>query len=50
MRVKETFNSIEYAELGCLYDFLRKNSIEYFQILLWAKQIALGKYLSVHCV
>lgn len=33
---------LEYAELGSLYDFLRKNSLEYSQILLWAKQIAMG--------
>ena len=33
---------IEFAELGCLYDYLRKNSIDFQQILLWAKQIALG--------
>lgn len=32
----------EYAELGSLYDYLRQHSIDFRQILLWAKQIALG--------
>lgn len=33
----------EYAEQGSLYEYLRKYSIEFQQMLLWAKQIALGE-------
>lgn len=33
----------EYAELGSLYDYLRHHNMDFRQILLWAKQIALGK-------
>jgi len=33
----------EYAELGSLYDYLRHHMINFRQILLWSKQIALGK-------
>jgi sterile alpha motif and leucine zipper-containing kinase AZK len=32
----------EFAECGSLYDYLRKFTIDFRQILLWAKQIALG--------
>jgi len=32
----------EYAELGSLYDYLRHHMINFRQILLWSKQIALG--------
>ncbi|XP_064401768.1 mitogen-activated protein kinase kinase kinase 20-like [Halichondria panicea] len=32
----------EYAECGSLYEFLKKESIDFNQILLWAKEIALG--------
>ena len=32
----------EFAELGALYDYLRKHTIDFNQILLWAKQIAMG--------
>ena len=34
---------LEYAELGSLYDYLRGNSIEFKQILQWAKEIAVGE-------
>ena len=34
---------VEYAELGSLYEYLRAKSIEFNQILQWAKEIALGK-------
>uniref|UniRef100_A0A1X7VP51 Protein kinase domain-containing protein n=1 Tax=Amphimedon queenslandica TaxID=400682 RepID=A0A1X7VP51_AMPQE len=32
----------EYAELGSLYEYLRSNTIDFNQIRLWAKQIAMG--------
>ena len=32
----------EFAELGALYGYLRKHTIDFNQILLWAKQIAMG--------
>lgn len=32
----------EYAEFGALYDYLRLHTIDFHQILLWAKQIAMG--------
>ncbi len=32
----------EYAECGSLYDFLKKESIDFRQILLWAREIAVG--------
>ena len=34
--------SAEFAECGSLYDYLKNIAIEFRQILLWAKQIALG--------
>lgn len=34
--------ALEYAEFGALYDYLKTNTIEFNQILLWAKQIAMG--------
>ena len=35
--------TLEYAECGSLYDYLKKNTIDFKQILMWAKEIALGK-------
>ena len=41
--------STEFAECGSLYDYLKSIAIDYRQILLWAKQIALGTvYLYIH--
>lgn len=34
---------VEYAELGALYDYLKAHVIDFRQILMWAKQIALGE-------
>lgn len=34
--------AVEYAEFGALYDYLRLHTIDFHQILLWAKQIAMG--------
>lgn len=34
----------EYAELGSVFDYLQKHSIEYTQLLQWAKQIATGMH------
>ena len=33
---------IEFAERGSLYEYLKENSIDFQQILQWARQIALG--------
>ena len=40
---------LEYAEKGCLYDYLAKGpSTDFHQVLQWSQQIALGmNYL--HC-
>lgn len=33
----------EYAEKGCLYDYLFKGaSMDFYQVLQWSQQIALG--------
>lgn len=49
-RVMPFFLSLsEYAEKGCLYDYLAKGpSTDFHQVLQWSQQIALGmNYL--HC-
>ena len=36
------YNAAEFAESGALYNYLRLHTIDFHQILLWAKQIAMG--------
>ena len=35
--------SAEYAEKGSVYEYLKENTIDFQQILQWARQIALGE-------
>ena len=42
------FQTSEFVEFGSLYEYLRKYEIDIRQILLWAKQIALGNYIRTH--
>lgn len=42
-------STIEYAECGSLYDYLKRNAIDFKQILMWAKEIALGKLAMLNC-